>query len=59
MLELITEDPVKKITGIKMSIIEIKILLYFYLIHWKYSFFRNSYHKNNIIKPRLILFTFE
>ena len=24
MLELMTEDPVKKITGIKMSIIEIK-----------------------------------
>ena len=37
MLELITEDPVKKITGIKMSIIEIKIFL-FLLNSLKYSF---------------------
>ena len=33
-----TKDPVKKITGIKMSIIEIKIPLYCYLIHGNIHF---------------------
>ena len=59
MLELMTKDPVKKITGIKMSIIEIKNSSLLLLNSLEIFIFRNSYHKNNIIKPGLILFTFE